>query len=396
MAANYPEDGMFRGSHHRSRPPHFGGRGRGSTRNGPQEEVSTRWDSSSQFQDRGFNGSDLPQNVNKSRRGRGVAHRTRVHAQSGRSSGNHMDESRYARQQESYTMQESFSNYTQDGNHQLFPRTELNHYQPSEGAAQQRNHRQFQHFRARNFDPDQYQEHHIPLTNSQNPSIPSQDSRTFYGARESAQEENYPPTAVAPSKHKQSKGPRSGDYRKDNGRRQNGHTANADFAATAHVAVEHQPFENIGRDYAGGRSSASRSQQRNRPNRSQEARHRRGEIHSAPTGSYASQDVRLMRDDGGAPGPSQDRFRQREEGPVSTSSQPPKSTGRSGSSRSYETQNWRTGSYKKEEVRRGKAAASKLPADTATQRERLTTQLTNGTYECMVCCESVKPVQVIF
>jgi hypothetical protein len=33
-------------------------------------------------------------------------------------------------------------------------------------------------------------------------------------------------------------------------------------------------------------------------------------------------------------------------------------------------------------------------ADTATQRERLTTQLTSGTYECMVCCESVKPVQV--
>jgi hypothetical protein len=33
-------------------------------------------------------------------------------------------------------------------------------------------------------------------------------------------------------------------------------------------------------------------------------------------------------------------------------------------------------------------------ADTATQRERLTTQLTNGTYECMVCCESVKPAQV--
>ena len=35
-------------------------------------------------------------------------------------------------------------------------------------------------------------------------------------------------------------------------------------------------------------------------------------------------------------------------------------------------------------------------ADTATQRERLTDQLTKGVYECMVCCESVKQDQGIW
>ena len=40
---------------------------------------------------------------------------------------------------------------------------------------------------------------------------------------------------------------------------------------------------------------------------------------------------------------------------------------------------------------------SKSPlADSATQRERLTEQLTKGIYECMVCCESVKQDQAVW
>ena len=57
--------------------------------------------------------------------------------------------------------------------------------------------------------------------------------------------------------------------------------------------------------------------------------------------------------------------------------------------------NWRSNSYKRDEISKPKTLMSE-EANHASQRERLTSQLTNGVYECMVCCESVLPAHSIW
>lgn len=94
---------------------------------------------------------------------------------------------------------------------------------------------------------------------------------------------------------------------------------------------------------------------------------------------------------------SQDNRRQLERPPPSNSNS--NQSGYRNNPRSkfkeYDQKNWRSDSHKRVEVSKPKNLLSE-EANHATQRERLTSQLTNGTYECMVCCESVQPAQSIW
>ena len=214
-------------------------------------------------------------------------------------------------------------------------------------------------------------------------SFPPQDLGNYYGPANSHLE-YYQPTAAAsgPSRPKQSRGPKSGDQRRGGyDQRHNGHSA------AAHL--EHQPFENIGREYFNSRPVAPRAHHpqqqsgRGATGGSQDVRYRRED-----SGRYSPQDVRYRSQEsvGGAAAAG---YRREEVVPLPPPQKPPGKSGRGG--RAYESQNWRSDGYKK-----NAKIAEAIMADTATQRERLTTQLTNGTYECMVCCESVKPVQVFY
>lgn len=153
--------------------------------------------------------------------------------------------------------------------------------------------------------------------------------------------------------------------------------------------LEHQPYDIVAREYSGyfnsgsGRSSSSIVHHNvSNGNVPQEGRNRRDE---RPKGSAVRPpENRQRRDEWPRGGGSQtmDRFV-----PVEQSSHD-----RFGRQRREDigppAVNWRS--------QRFQPTAKKMEpvADTATQRERLTSQLTSGTYECMVCCESVKPVQV--
>ena len=86
---------------------------------------------------------------------------------------------------------------------------------------------------------------------------------------------------------------------------------------------------------------------------------------------------------------SQDNRRQRDR-PVSSNSNSNQSSYKNNVRsrfKEYEHKNWRS---------EGSETRNNIEANDATQRERLTSQLTSGVYECMVCCESVQPAQSIW
>lgn len=199
--------------------------------------------------------------------------------------------------------------------------------------------------------------------------------------------------------------PRNNDYRKTYGQNENVEGATAivfensslqtNYSTSTsgvqpNTTLEHQPFENIRREYSQyrGRPTFSDQQYENSSvSRSVKEKFRRGE----KGGGFSSQE-RFSREENSGSYDSRDRFRKVE------SSKAPVSNNRDQLSynkpaRLYDSQNWRSDGFKKG-ISAQKQKAVEPPADTATQRERLTTQLTSGTYECMVCCESVKPAQV--
>ena len=94
---------------------------------------------------------------------------------------------------------------------------------------------------------------------------------------------------------------------------------------------------------------------------------------------------------------AQDNRRQRERPPPSNSNSNQSSYRSNTRSKfkDYEQKNWRSDSYKRAEAPKPENIVSE-EANHATQRERLTSQLTSGVYECMVCCESVQPAQSIW
>jgi len=94
---------------------------------------------------------------------------------------------------------------------------------------------------------------------------------------------------------------------------------------------------------------------------------------------------------------AQDNRRQRERPPPSNSNSNQSSYRSNTRSKfkEYEQKNWRSDSYKRAEAPKPENIVSE-EANHATQRERLTSQLTSGVYECMVCCESVQPAQSIW
>ena len=156
--------------------------------------------------------------------------------------------------------------------------------------------------------------------------------------------------------------------------------------STATSNLEHQPYENIRKEYK-SRPAFEGQYERSSGNRKQQDRHRRDE----KSGSYGSQE-KFYRDESSGSYASRDRFKSEESVRGSTSSNRDQPCYNK-PLRTYDSQNWRSEGFKKG-LSGQKQKASEVMADTATQRERLTTQLTNGTYECMVCCESVKPAQV--
>lgn len=158
------------------------------------------------------------------------------------------------------------------------------------------------------------------------------------------------------------------------------------------ATLEHQPFENIRREYAQYRSrptfTEAQYDARGGKRTSQDVRYRRDDKSG---GGHSSQE-RFHRDESSGSFGSRDRFRVEEQPsrPVPAATTRDQQPSFNKPSRSYDSQNWRSEGFKKG----FSSQKQKVEADTATQRERLTTQLTSGTYECMVCCESVKPAQV--
>lgn len=158
--------------------------------------------------------------------------------------------------------------------------------------------------------------------------------------------------------------------------------------------LEYQPFDNIRNDYSQYNSSRSTFSSTHYEGgvRSRNPKERFRRDDRQPRDADYNTQEKFNRDESNGRYGSKDRLKLDE--PVKMSS----SRDRDQSSyvkpqKSYDSQNWRSDGFKK-----GFAAQKQkvvdTPADTATQRERLTTQLTSGTYECMVCCESVKPAQV--
>lgn len=156
------------------------------------------------------------------------------------------------------------------------------------------------------------------------------------------------------------------------------------------ASLEHQPFENIRREYSKYKSRPPfEAQYEGRgDSRSTHEKYRRDER----SGGYGSQE-RFPKGESTVNYAPRDRYGS-EEPRVSTSSSKEQSSFNK-PSRIYDSQNWRSEGFKKGISARTQKVSEAM-ADTAMQRERLTTQLTSGTYECMVCCESVKPVQVCF
>ena len=153
--------------------------------------------------------------------------------------------------------------------------------------------------------------------------------------------------------------------------------------------LEHQPFENIRREYSQYRSRPTFTEAQYESGggkRNSQDRYRREENN----GRGHNTQERFHRDESSGSYGSRDRFRVEDTARSNavTREQP---IYNKPATRSYDSQNWRSEAFKK-----GISGQKQkvVEADTATQRERLTTQLTSGTYECMVCCESVKPVQV--
>jgi hypothetical protein len=159
--------------------------------------------------------------------------------------------------------------------------------------------------------------------------------------------------------------------------------------STATSNLEHQPYENIRKEYTRykGRPTFEGQYEGSNGNRNSQDRYRRDER----SGAYGSQE-KFYRDESSGSYASRDRFKSDEPVRASTSSNRDQVVF-SKPTRTYDSHNWRSEGFKKG-LSVQKQKASEVMADTATQRERLTTQLTSGTYECMVCCESVKPVQV--
>jgi len=159
--------------------------------------------------------------------------------------------------------------------------------------------------------------------------------------------------------------------------------------STATSNLEHQPYENIRKEYSRYKSRPTFEGQYegSNGNRNSQDRYRRDER----SGGYGSQE-KFYRDESSGSYASRDRFKSEEPVRASTSSSRDQLVfGKP--IRTYDSQNWRSEGFKRG-LSVQKQKANEVMADTATQRERLTTQLTSGTYECMVCCESVKPAQV--
>lgn len=160
--------------------------------------------------------------------------------------------------------------------------------------------------------------------------------------------------------------------------------------STDSASLEHQPFENIRREYSKNKSRPPFEAQRegSGESRSSQEKYRRDER----SGGYSHQE-RFYKGESNGNYAQRDRYRS-EEPRMSTSSskEQPISTK---PTRNHDSQNWRSEGFKKAISGRSQKVSEAM-ADTAMQRERLTTQLTSGTYECMVCCEFVKQPQVRF
>jgi len=206
-------------------------------------------------------------------------------------------------------------------------------------------------------------------------------------------------TVEAMKPKQQSRGQRQGSRNAPNDfRRSRNVPSSENFPSVARASLtfpvepftlEHQPYDIVAREYSGYfNSGSSRSSSSivhhnvSNGNVPQEGRNRRDE---RPRGNAVRPPENRQRRDEwprGSGGQTIDRFV-----PVEQSSHD-----RFGRQRREDigppAVNWRS--------QRFQPTAKKMEpvADTATQRERLTSQLTSGTYECMVCCESVKPVQV--
>lgn len=382
-------------------------RGRGGIRNGAPDEpagmASASWDRAAEAPNADFNNHGEPNLQQKSRRGRGF-HHPRAANQRGRPSGNHLadnvgniqpfDEAGYPTRggPNQYSRNESSQSFTQSAQ-----------YQQTEPVLQQqhRGRRGSQNQQPRGMEPNYA---HHPEFESQGRSnayspAPIHEGQVFYhtsqmpmGGPSNSVDYFQPALATGPSNPKQSRGQNTTDYRRGNLSSHNGNESYVVGSST----LEYQPFENIGREYYN--SSRPKvpphvNQQQYSSGGSQDARYRRDTKATSSNGSYVSQDVRYRRDDSnnGASGygPSS---RQREDNIPMQSKPSASKFGGGNKATKVESQNWRSEGYKNRMV---DAQQSKVMADTATQRERLTTQLTNGTYECMVCCESVKPAQVL-
>lgn len=152
--------------------------------------------------------------------------------------------------------------------------------------------------------------------------------------------------------------------------------------------VEHQPYDNIEKEYSQYRNhlTFSNSRHESRGNRSSQSKYRKDD-----KGAGRSTQERFPRSEGNGhdyrDGQTlEDNGRDRDRRMGASAGSRNQST--FNKSRTHEHRSWRGETHRKD------LDAQKPTVDTATQRERLTTQLTSGTYECMVCCESVKPAQV--
>jgi len=409
MATSGPDGGRPRGPFPRSQNGrrNQSHRGRGGIRNGIPDEpagiASASWDRA-EAPNVDINNQGEPNLQQKSRRGRGF-HHTRAANQRARPSGNHLADDAGNIQPfggAGYPTRGGMNQYSRNESSQSF--TQSAQYQQTEPVPQQqqRGRRGSQNQHPRSLEPNY--SHHPEFENrgrsNEYSPVPIHEGQVFYhtsqmpmGGPSNSADYYQPAPATGPPNSKQSRGQNTTDYRRGNF---SSHNGNEPHAVGSSSTLEHQPFENIGREYYNNsrpKAPPHVNQQQYSSGGPQDARYRRDTKVASSNGSYVSQDVRYRRDDSnnGASGygPSS---RQREDNIPMQSKPGASKFGGGNKAAKVDSQNWRSEGYKKGMV---DAQRSKVMADTATQRERLTTQLTNGTYECMVCCESVKPVQVL-
>ena len=261
---------------------------------------------------------------------------------------------------------------------------------PRGGRQKQNRSRDFNSYQpVRNHNPEADQLHDVPSHHQSSFPYPPtllQESQSYYHSSNAAPTEyqHFSSEPSAATKPKQSQGPRNGgrttDYRKSQNVPSSENNPSVRVSPPIPVeplsSLEHQPYD-IAREYSGFFNNGSNrsSSSRGNGNVPQDGRNRRDE-RSRGGGPPEGRPRRDERQRGaGGYQPAEDRFNRRRE------------------DMGHPATNWRSSDSNN---RRYQPTAKKVEpvADTATQRERLTSQLTSGTYECMVCCESVKPVQV--